>query len=460
LRPDFFAALSNLGSLLQERQPEEALALFERARQVQPDSVAALANVGFALNALDRPEEAEALFRQALALDPQSPEAWSGLGSAQARQQRYEEAVACQRRAVALRPAYPRAQTNLGVSLLKRGQLEEAVAAFREAIRLNPADPEPHGSLAHAYLIMGRYPEGWPEYEWRWRCRMFAGCERSFAQPRWDGSPLPGRTILLHAEQGLGDLLQFIRYAPLVQASGGTVLLECPAPMHPLLARCRGIDRLLGQRTPLPPFDVHAPLLSLPGLLGTTVATIPADLPYLFVSADRVERWRRALAGSAGFRVGIAWRGNGQNPYDRTRSLRLEQLEPLARVAGVRLISLQKGRTAEELQRVAGRFHVIDLGEGLDEEGAFLDTAAVMKNLDLVVSADTAPAHLAGGLALPIWVLLPFAPEWRWLLGREDSPWYPTARLFRQRRPGDWEEVVARTAEALGRLAHGDPAVP
>jgi Flp pilus assembly protein TadD len=457
LSPDFFAALMNLGCLLLEQQPAEALGLFERARQVQANSVQAMTNFGFALNALDRVAEAEAIFRDALARDPSSPEGHSGLGIALARQERHEEAVACQRRALELRLTYPEAHHNLGVSLLKLGKPEEAIAAHREALRWQPSAPEPHGSLAVANLVLGRFLEGWPEYEWRWRCKMFAGCERSFAQPVWDGSPLDGRTILIHAEQGYGDLLQFVRYAPLVKARGGTVLVECAAPMHPLLSRCGGIDALLPKKPPLPAFDVHAPLMSLPGILGTTVATIPADVPYLSVPDELVERWRRELEPIEGFRVGIGWRGNARNPYDRYRSLRVEQLEPLARVAGVRLISLQKGaETAEELRRVADRFEVIDLGEGLDRgAGAFMDSGAVMKNLDLVISVDTAPAHLAGGLAVPFWILLPFAPEWRWLLDRDDSPWYPTARLFRQRQPGDWEEVLARMAEALGRLAAG-----
>jgi tetratricopeptide (TPR) repeat protein len=411
----------------------------------------ARANVGFALIGLERFEEAEATFRETLALDPAAPEAHSGLGIALARQERHEEAAACQRRALELRPNYAEAHHNLGVSLLKLGKPEEAIAAHREGLRLQHDAPESHGSLAVAYLVLGRYPEGWREYEWRWRCKALADSVRSFARPMWDGSPLDGRTILIHAEQGFGDVLQFIRYAPLVKARGGTVLVECPAALHPLLARCRGIDRLLPQKAPLPPFDVHAPLMSLPGIFGTTVDTIPADCPYLAVPYELVEHWRRELDPIQGFKIGICWRGNAKNPYDPYRSLRLEQLGPLARVPGVRVVSLQKGPgTAEELRQAAERVPVLDLAARLDREaGAFVDTGAVMKNLDLVLSVDTAPAHLAGGLAVPFWVLLPFAAEWRWLLGREDSPWYPTGRLFRQRRPGDWDEVIARVAAAL-----------
>jgi tetratricopeptide (TPR) repeat protein len=455
LSPDHFAVLMNLGCLVLEGQPEEALALFRRAVRVRPGAVLAHANVGFALIGLERFEEAEATFREALVLDPAAPEALSGLGIALARQDRHEEAAACQRRALELRPDYTEAHHNLGVSLLKLGKPEEAIAAHQEALRCRPDAAESHGSLAVAYLVLGRYPEGWPEYEWRWRCKMFADSVRSFTQPQWDGSALGGRTILIHAEQGFGDVLQFIRYAPLVKARGSTVLVECPAPLHPILARCRGIDRLLPQKAPLPPFDVHAPVMSLPGIFGTTVDTIPADCPYLAVPDELVERWRRELEPIEGFKVGICWRGNAKNPYDRYRSLRLEQLEPLARVPGVRLVSLQKGPgTTADLRQAGGRVPLLDLGPRLDREaGAFVETGAVMKSLDLVLSVDTAPGHLAGGLAVPFWVLLPFAPEWRWLLEREDSPWYPTGRLFRQRRPGDWDEVIARVAAALQERA-------
>jgi Flp pilus assembly protein TadD len=456
--PDHFAALMNLGCLVLESRPEEALAHFRRAGALRPDSAPARSNVGFALLNLERFAEAEAVFRGALALTPDSPEAHSGLGIALARQERHEEAVALQRRALELRPNYAEAYHNLGISLLKVGQPEAAIAAHREALRLKPDLAESHGSLAVAYLVTGRFAEGWPEYEWRWRCKMFAGSVRPFREPRWDGSPLDGRTILVHTEQGLGDILQFVRYLPLVKARGGTVLLECPATVQRLLGPCRGIDRLLSQKAPLPPFDVQAPLLSLPGILGTAVDTIPAEVPYLSVPDDLVERWRRELMIIKGYKVGICWRGNPKNPYDRYRSLRLEQLAPLARVPGARLVCLQKGPgTAEELQRCAVAVPVLDLGNRLDREaGAFLDTAAVMKNLDLVISVDTAPAHLAGGLALPVWVLLPFAAEWRWLLDREDSPWYPTARLFRQPRPGDWEAVIGRMAEALAELVEAN----
>jgi hypothetical protein len=266
--------------------------------------------------------------------------------------------------------------------------------------------------------------------------------------PLWDGSPLEGRTILVRVEQGLGDTLQFIRYLPLVQRRGGRVILVCQPALVGLLTGSRGlgIERLLAQGDPLPEYDLHVSLLSLPGLLGTTLENVPADVPYLEAEPQPVEAWRQRLGSYRGFKIGIVWQGNPDHRMDRFRSTRLAQFAPLARVPGVHLFSLQKGPGAEQLAALTDRFPVTDLGSGLDD---FRDTAAVLKNLDLVVSVDTSVAHLAGALGIPVWVALHFPAEWRWLTGREDSPWYPTMRLFRQTSPGQWEDVFRRIAEAL-----------
>ena len=294
---------------------------------------------------------------------------------------------------------------------------------------------------------MGRFEQGWPGYEWRWKCKEF-GSLPPFHPPLWDGSPLDGRTILVHAEQGLGDTLQFIRYAPLVHQRGGRVILVCQPPLIGLLTRSPGVERLVAQGEALPDYDVHVPLMSLPGLLGTTLESVPADVPYLDAEPQLVEAWRHRLGSYPGFKVGIVWQGNPKFRLDRRRSIPLAQFAPLARVPGVHLFSLQKGPGAEQLAAVTDRFPVTDLGRRLDD---FMDTAAVLKNLDLVISVDTAIAHLAGALGIPVWVALPFVPDWRWLMDREDSPWYPTMRLFRQARPGQWEDVFQRIAEALQR---------
>jgi hypothetical protein len=294
---------------------------------------------------------------------------------------------------------------------------------------------------------MGRFEQGWPGYEWRWKVEEF-GALPPLHQPQWDGSPLEGRTILIRTEQGLGDTLQFIRYIPLVHRRGGRVILLSQPPLTRLQACIPGVERLLAHGDPVPEFDVHVPLLSLPGLLGTRLETVPADVPYLEAEPPLVEAWRHRLGSYPGFKVGIVWQGNPKYLQDRARSTCLAQFAPLARVPGVHLFSLQKGPGAEQLTARTEWFPVTDLGSGLAD---FADTAAVLKHLDLVVSVDTSVAHLAGALGLPVWVALPHAADWRWLMGRDDSPWYPTMRLFRQTGPGQWEDVFRRIAEALGR---------
>ena len=272
---------------------------------------------------------------------------------------------------------------------------------------------------------------------------------RSFQQPRWDGRSLKGKTILVFAQRGLGDTIQFVRFLPLVKARGGTVLFECAAGLIPLLEGIAGIDQFLAAGKPLPPFDVQAPLLSLPGILGTTLQTIPADVPYLRADPALVEFWRQELNSLDGFKIGIAWQGNPLYPADKFRSIPFHHFEKLARVPKVRLVSLQKGPGCEQIQAGAERIPILELGDRLDAKGAFLDTAAIMMNLDLVVTVDTAIEHLAGALAVPVWTVHWFVPDWRWFLDRDDSPWYPTMRLFRQKQLGDWNEVFDRIAAAV-----------
>jgi hypothetical protein len=308
-----------------------------------------------------------------------------------------------------------------------------------------------------AWLLMGNFEQGWPEYEWRLKgTRELA--QPNFPQPTWDGSPLAGRSILLRTEQGLGDTLHFIRYAPLVKAQGGRVLVECTEPLLPLLSGCPGIDRLVPRSLEARvPFDVQVPLLSLPHLLGTTLATVPANVPYLFADTQLLQQWRQELRAYSGFKIGIAWQCNPKLDQQRARvaqrSIPLVEFAPLGRLVGVSLFSLQRGAGTEQLPQVTSLFPITDLGSWIDEGGsAFMATAAVMKSLELVITCDTAIAHLAGALGVPVWVALPFAVDWRWLLHRDDSPWYPTMRLFRQSEPGDWTPVFERITGEVREL--------
>jgi hypothetical protein len=355
---------------------------------------------------------------------------------------------------VRLKPNHADHHLNLGNTLAARGQPHEALASFERAVQLKPDFAEAHTCCGATLLRLGNFERGWGEYEWRWKTKTFS--HRPFQQPLWDGSALNGRKILLHAEQGMGDILQFVRYAAHVRERGGSVVFECPGSLLPLLASCPGIDQLVKQGGDLPQFDVHASLLSLPYILHTTEATIPARIPYLFAEATLVDQWQRELSSCRGCKVGIAWQGNPKFPDDRSRSIPLAAFEPLGRIPGVHLFSLQKGFGAEQLDTIADRFTVTDLGRRLDEtSGPFMDTAAVMANLDLVITADTVIMHLAGALGVPVWVALSFAPHWIWLLGRNDSPWYPTARLFCQTSAGNWDDVFARLADKLRREAGG-----
>jgi tetratricopeptide (TPR) repeat protein len=425
----------------------EAVAGYREAVRLQPGYAAAHSNLGVALRDQGDVDGAIAAYEQALRLNPGAADAHNNLGNALAQKGQYEAAEMCFRQALRLKPEYAEGYSNLGNVLRDSGRHAEALACFEQALRLNPDHVESHFNRALEFLRTGNFTAGWAEFEWRWRLKEFHPL--SFPQPRWDGSPLAGRTVLLYGEQGLGDTLQFVRFAPLVRQRGGRVILACAASLHPLLARTPGIDQLAPVNGPFPDFDVQTPLLSLGGVLQVTLAHLPAEVPYVFPDPDLVERWGGDLAGLPGFKVGIAWQGNPGQRVDRWRSFPLRVFSPLARMPGVRLVSLQKGLGTEQLRQVPS-WPVTDLGSRLDEgTGAFLDTAAVMKHLDLVVTCDTAVAHLAGALGVPVWVPLPYAADWRYLLEREDSPWYPTMRLFRQTRLGDWAEVFERIAVEL-----------
>lgn len=333
-----------------------------------------------------------------------------------------------------------------GRLLYQAGQITDAQRVFALVVDADPLNAEAHWRHSLTLLARGDYVAGWREFEWRLR---LPGCghSASIIVPRWDGSRLEGRSILLHAGQGLGDTLQFVRYVPMVKQLGGRVFIACHRELLPILRAFPGVEGVIGQGDAIPITDYHAPLMSLPAILGTTLATVPAEVPYLSVDTTLVEHWRQSILALDGTKVGICWQGNQNNAQDHERSFHLSAFAPLASLPGVTLVSLQKGPGVEQLE--GALFPIVNFGERLDASDSFLDTASIMQSLDLVISADTAPAHLAGALGRPVWVPLPFAPDWRWIMGRNDSPWYPTMKLFRQKTAGDWSPVFQRIAAEL-----------
>lgn len=385
-----------------------------RALALQPAHAEALANRGAALRMLGRPEEALADYDRALATAPDSADAHNNRGVALGALNRHPEAIEAYTRALALRPSYDRARFNRALSR----------------------------------LVTGDFEGGWADHEYRWTGSEMQPVPRAIPGRAWDGrEDLRGKTILVYAEQGLGDAIQFSRYVPLLHRSGARVLLEVHAPLTRLLESVEGADHVIPTGSPLPPLDLHCALMSLPFALRTRADSIPAPIPYLEAATADIARWRERLRDAPGVRVGLAWSGSRTLRNDANRSMALDRLAPLA-APGRTLIAVQKDiRDADRAALSA--MGVRSFGEELTD---FADTAALMESLDVIVSVDSSPAHLAGALGKPVWVLLPFSPDWRWMLDREDNPWYPTARLFRQSRIGDWDGVIRRVAEALGRL--------
>jgi tetratricopeptide (TPR) repeat protein len=456
LSPDTADAFNNLGNALRgQKKNDLARDAYQEALRRNPDFADAYVNLGYALMDLREPAAAVRVAREAIRCRPDNAKAYHLLASALVDSGNLPEAETAIRHSLRLKPNNPEALVTLGVALYEQGKAGEALSVFEESIRLKPDYADPHWGRGLVLLQLGRLEEGWPEYEWRWHCHPFT--PRPFPQPRWDGSPLAGRRILIHAEQGLGDVLQFVRYAPLVKARGGYVIFECQEKLLPLLRSFAGIDQLAVSGEPLPSFDVQIPLLSLPLVFHTTLADVPATVPYLAADERLVEQWRHEIQALPGLKIGIGWQGNPQIHQDLWRSIPLVHFASIGRLPGVTLVSLQKGPGTDQLPNVADLFSVLDLSSRIDvESGAFMDTAAIMKNLDLVITSDTATAHLAGALGVPVWVALPHGPDFRWLLEREDSPWYPTMRLFRQRELWNWSEVFQRiTLEVQKLLAAG-----
>lgn len=449
LDPQRAEACTNRGVALRRLgRHADALASFERAVALRPRQASAHNNLGSALGDLGRHDEALASFERALALEPGYAEAWNNRSLVLADLERYDEALAGLERAIALRPDYVEAWYNRGNMLRELRRYADAIASFERAIALRPEYADAHWNLADLHLLLGDFARGWSEYEWRWKLARHDRARRDFAQPLWLGdTPLRDRTILLHAELGLGDTLLFCRYAADVAELGGRVVLEVQPPLVRLLAGLGGIAEIVPRGAPLPAVDCHCPLMSLPLAFRTDLRTVPARVSYVRSDPALVAHWRERLGAKTKPRIGVVWSGSVALKNDQ-RSMTLAEMLPL--VGGdVHWVSLQKEVRADERPLLLAHPEIRHCG---DELGDFADTAALVELMDLVVTIDTSVANLAGAMGKEVWIMLPANPhDWRWMLDREDSLWYPTARLFRQQAQGDWAAVVRRVGEALAR---------
>ncbi|MBC7782937.1 MAG: glycosyltransferase family protein [Burkholderiales bacterium] len=449
LKPDFAEAHDNLGVVLAQcGELGDAAEHFERAVQLNPNLPQAHNNRGNALSTLGRQTEAIASFRKALELRPDFPEALSNLANSLTCTGEPAEAIALARRAVAARPRYPGGWSNLGMALQHSGFVEEAAAAFARAVELDPGGVSYRFNQSLCMLLSGDLERGWDAYEVRFKHKGNALLAPPPPQPRWAGEDLAGKSVLILPEQGLGDVIQFARYLPTLKQRGARVVLQCQTPLLRLMRSLRDVDEVIDIKEPPPKTDFCAYVMSLPRLFQTRLISIPADVPYLRADDVDIARWKDRLAPLGdGMKVGLVWSGSRTHAADHFRSIPLSALDPLADISGVHFISLQKDRRDEPAGRMSKRLidHTADLTD-------LADTAALIANLDLVISVDTSIVHLAGAMAAPVWVLLHAGPDFRWLMNRDDSPWYPTARLFRQDAITEWDPVMQRLSRALREM--------
>ncbi len=450
LNPTVAAYHSNLGLALERHgQLAQAVESFRAALRIDSSYINALFNLAKVLFELGQFAEALDCYRQALQINPSDAPAHFNLGSVYLKQDLFDEAAECFRRALAIKPDYADAHNNLGLAYSGQRDFDHAAECYRHACAFDAHHPSALWNLSLMRLLQGDLQGGWAAYEQRWS--QPGRVRRTFMEALWDGAPLNGKTVLLYAEQGLGDTIQFIRFAPLVKERGGRVVVECQPALVNLLTGVAGIDQVIAQGQALPPFDAQLPLMSLGSIFQTALDSLPGRLPYLHADEIMAARWRDELKSLGGFKVGVVWQGNPNQPDDRQRSVSLAQFRPLAAVPGVQLLSLQIGPGKEQVDQVS--FPIIDLGSRFDPN-SLDDLAAVLANLDLVVTVCTSVAHLAGAMGVPGMVALRLVPYWCWHLDCADSPWYPSLRLFRQNHFGDWrpvfESIALAIAETLG----------
>jgi Flp pilus assembly protein TadD len=454
LKPGFPQAQNNLANVLKELgRLNEAIVAYQHAVDLQPRTPEPLTNLGNALREIGDWNAAMGCYQMAISLDPGHAISHNNIGNAWCERGNWSAAVDAYETALRIKPDYADAINNLGTALEELGERDRAMHCYQKANELGPNRVSPPWNIALLQLLQGDFKNGWPGYENRWRQKKQSKTWRDFKQPMLTNlSQLAGARILLHAEQGFGDAIQFCRYAPMVAQHGAHVTLECPPKLVRLFSSLQGVSTVIARGESLPPFDLHCPLMSLPGLFGTEIKTVPGTVSYLSAEAAETARWRaRFAAEPPAFRVGLVWAGQSTHQKDRHRSLSLAAFAVLGELHGVRFYSLQVGEASAQAKSPPPGMTLIDWTDDLND---FADTAALISQLDLVITVDTAVCHLAGALGKPVWILIAFQPDWRWLLDREDSPWYPTARLFRQPTPENWRPPLARIRTELLQISN------
>ena len=493
LNPTCAQIFFNLGqALYHAKKYSDALYAYKKTLQYKKDHYRAYVQIGKVMLDVKQTGDAIEPFKQALILEPNNPDARLLLARAYNEKMRYNDAINVLSEGLTLEPGHinlrfelanvyntinhldksleiyheldrqlpnnPSILYNIGFTYKKLGDLPTSLPYYNRVLEIDPNHSEALFSRGLAYLVIGDFERGWHGYEWRYS-KPEQGSLRKYSEPRWDGSDLNGKTILIHAEQGLGDTFQFIRYAPLIQAKGGKVIAAVQKPLVTLMKRCAGIDQIISLEDTPPHFDVHSPMLSLPYALKTKLDTVPNEIPYIFADDTFVAEWKEKLAADKNFKIGICWQGNDNyaTPMLRTtvaqKSVHPREFEPICSVPGVSIYSLQRMTGTEQLKEIPSTMQIKTFDGDFDQShGRFMDTAAVIKNLDLVITVDTSISHLAAGLGTPTWILLPNPADWRWMIDRDDSPWYPNVvRLFKQPTPGDWKSMIQEVAVELAQ---------
>jgi tetratricopeptide (TPR) repeat protein len=455
LHPTMAEAWYHLGNALKKKDRlEEAIDALRRAVAINPRFHQAYNDLGSALLKKDLADEAIIALHKSLEIEPNGQEAHYNLGAALQRQDKFDEALACYAKAQSLGLSHPNLHNNIGTIMNDRGLIDQAIWHFRKSLEIQPDFAVAKWNLGLLALAKGDFREGWPGYEMRWEANSIAKPPRYNEQPVWDGSDPAGKRILLDCEQGFGDAIQFARFVPILARHGAKPMIACPPVLNRLFKTLSGVEDVISPPTEIGPFDAQIPLMSIPSVMNMTLQTIPGKVPYLAADPALAEQWKTRVPQDGRLKVGLVWAGNPKFSKERMRSLMLAPFAPLGDVPNVWYCSLQKGEAARQAASPPGSLRIVDWTEELTN---FADTAALIVNLDLVIACDTAVAHLAGALAKPVWIIVPFVPDWRWLLDRSDSPWYPTLRIFRQPKPGDWETPINQLVDQLRKLRESGP---